>query len=171
MPRPPDPRPVLPLELVTNACWVPLTRGRFALIDAEDFDRISSVSWRCLHTSGVDYAIREEGGETIFMEHVVLGLTQTTDHRNGHGLDNRKCNLRPSTRSQNQANQKRRKDNTSGYKGVAWNAGARKWAAYITVRKKRFHLGLYVNPKEAAREYNTAALTHFGEFARLNEIP
>ena len=42
------------------------------------------------------------------------------------------------------------KTNTSGYRGVSKHGN--KWASYITVRKKRVHIGLYLTPKEAAKE-------------------
>lgn len=113
---------------------------------------------------------QEPHGASILMHHVVLGIEREVriDHRNGNGLDNRKVNLRPCTHSQNLQNQRKRKDNTSGYKGVAWHPGARKWYAYIQVEKKRLHLGLFANPVEAAQAYDAAARLHFGEFARPN---
>jgi len=107
----------------------------------------------------------------IFMEKEVLGVLGrkvTVDHKNGNGLDNRKFNLRICTRSQNQQNKKKPISNTSGFKGVAWSKAANKWCAYIAVNKERIHLGLFVDPKEAARAYDTAARKFFGEFARPN---
>jgi hypothetical protein len=43
------------------------------------------------------------------------------DHVNGDRADNRWCNLREATQSQNQANTSMRADNISGYKGVCWH--------------------------------------------------
>jgi hypothetical protein len=88
------------------------------------------------------------------------------DHVNGDRSDNRIVNLRLATGSQNQANMRKRGDNTSGYKGVAWNAKCRKWQAYIGVNGRRHHLGLFNDPAEAHAAYISAAQGHFGEYAR-----
>ena len=42
------------------------------------------------------------------------------DHKNGIRTDNRICNLREATASQNGANKGRLTRNTSGFKGVSW---------------------------------------------------
>src|SRR5258708_16286059 len=61
-----------------------------------------------------------------------------TDHVNRDGLDNRRCNLRPATGSQNAANKGRQSNNTSGFKGVNWNDGA--WQASLCVNGRREYL-------------------------------
>lgn len=79
------------------------------------------------------------------------------DHKNRNRTDNRICNLRPATETQNRENISLRKDNTSGYRGVYWSKETKKWAASIGVKKKRIHLGLFLDPKEAHAEYVKAA--------------
>lgn len=63
------------------------------------------------------------------------------DHKNINGRDNRICNLREATVSQNKANYKKRKDNKSGYKGVGWQKSQKKWRARICTRDGRLNLG------------------------------
>lgn len=88
------------------------------------------------------------------------------DHINGNSRDNRIANLRPCDDSQNQANRKLSSLNTSGFKGVCWNAKSGKWQAGIKVRGKSYHLGLFTDPAEAHAAYLKAAHEFFGEFAR-----
>lgn len=92
------------------------------------------------------------------------------DHINGDGLDNRKCNLRICTNSQNNANKGKQKNNKSGYKGVSWDKTRNKWKADIMVNKKTIYLGRFNVINDAARAYNNAAVKYFGEFARLNDV-
>lgn len=88
------------------------------------------------------------------------------DHVNLDKADNRIANLREASRSQQLANQGRRRDNTSGFKGAFWEASRRKWQAYIQVNGRRIHLGRFATPEAAHAAYVTAAAEHFGEFAR-----
>lgn len=62
------------------------------------------------------------------------------------------------------------KNNTSGFKGVSWNRGMKKWSAQIQFERKNVRLGFFVDSKEAARAYNRAAKQYHGEFAKLNKI-
>jgi hypothetical protein len=90
---------------------------------------------------------------------------QEVDHKNRKRDDNRIDNLRLATRSQNQGNSKRPKHNTSGFKGVSREKGAKRWHASISVKGRAVHLGYYDTPEEAHRVYTAAALQYFGEFA------
>lgn len=88
------------------------------------------------------------------------------DHENLIPGDNRWANLRLATRSQNQANRGRPRNNTSGAKGVRWNRRAGKWQARIHVRCRERHLGVFDDIKAAAAAYRKAAAEAHGEFAR-----
>lgn len=86
------------------------------------------------------------------------------DHKNRDRSDNRLCNLRLATPSQNQANSKIGRLNTSGFKGVTFHKKKRLWMAMIRVRSDRIFLGYWHSAEEAGRAYNKAAREHFGEF-------
>lgn len=73
------------------------------------------------------------------------------DHINRIKSDNRICNLRLATKSENMKNKGMRKDNTSGFKGVCWNKKYKKWAATIKKDGKQFNIGLF-NSREGAHE-------------------
>jgi HNH endonuclease/AP2 domain len=88
------------------------------------------------------------------------------DHRDGNPLNNRWANLRVSTGSNNAANRKRYRSNTSGYKGVSFHRRARKWTAYITKETRRYNLGYFATAEQAHKAYVAAARLLFGEFAR-----
>jgi hypothetical protein len=90
------------------------------------------------------------------------------DHVNGNPADNRLCNLRLATNSQNQANRGAPKNNTSGFKGVSWHAQAKKWRASIEVRGEKIELGEFHDFEMACNVYAKAASEHFGEFANVN---
>jgi len=88
------------------------------------------------------------------------------DHINNTPLDNRIENMQLATRSQNCQKAKRRKDNTSGFKGVSWNVKMNKWQAYINSERKRTHLGFHETVELAHAAYCKAALKQHGRFAR-----
>jgi hypothetical protein len=88
------------------------------------------------------------------------------DHINGDGLDNRWSNLRLATKSQNKANNRRYKNNKSGFKGVSWSVEAQKWHATIQVKGKQIYLGRFTDIREAAEAYRKAAAEHHGAFSR-----
>lgn len=147
---------------------IPLTQGKVALVDDEDYERINAHKW--YFNQG--YAVRNKQRPirgVILMHREILGLESgQADHRNMDTLDNRRCNLRPATNAQNQANQPADKRNTSGYKGVSWITAKKKWRAHITVNGKYLFLGYFDNAEEAGRAYADAAKQHWGEFARVS---
>jgi hypothetical protein len=152
---------------------------QLAIIDEADYDLVSPHRWRPYRSeSGKDYAYTVIGRKTVFLHRLILGTAGglDTDHRDGDGLNNRRSNLRPATRSQNVANapKSRRRDGrawTSQFKGVCWNRAEGRWQASIRVNGRLRFLGRYDDEVAAARAYNVAALKFRGEFARLNDIP
>lgn len=88
------------------------------------------------------------------------------DHINGNPSDNRWCNLREATPSQNQRNHRISSRNTSGFKGVHRTANG-KWRAMIRHGGKKVHIGIYDKPDEAYAAYCEAAKEKHGEFANF----
>jgi hypothetical protein len=87
------------------------------------------------------------------------------DHKDGCRSNNRINNLREASGSQNKANEKLRKDNSSGFKGAKPHYGG-KWQARIGINGKRVSLGYYATAAEAHEAYLAAARREFGEFVR-----
>lgn len=84
---------------------------------------------------------------------------------NGVLTDIRLCNLRQATREQNSYNSGKRKNNTSGYKGVAPAPnGSAKWRAQIHLGGKQISLGTFDTPEAAHAAYCEFARTHHKEF-------
>ena len=164
---------------------IPLTQGKFAFVDDEDFEWLSQWKWhystryaaRSVHL-GVFNGVQKR--KRVFMHKAILEKylgtkeLQETDHINCDSLDNRKCNLRLATRKQNGSNRRIPKSNTSGYKGVSWDKTTtnrdKKWLARIKVNNRLINLGRYLTKEEAAQVYNQAASQYFGEFSNLNQI-
>jgi len=113
---------------------------------------------------------------TSFLHHEVLGTTQTVDHINGDGLDNRKENLRLASTTQNNWNLRKKTHNSQGrpcssqYKGVFKDRGSDKWRARLTCNGKRYDLGKFDDEKAAARAWNKMAKQLYGDFAWLNAV-
>jgi hypothetical protein len=154
-----------------------LSNGMVTLIDDEDYDLVSSFRWNPRKDLNTYYAechipsdTTRDGRTSLLLHRLIMGEPEglQVDHEDGNGLNNQRSNLRIASPTQNQGNARRRKDNTSGYKGVSWYRRTNKWKAHIRVDKKLRHLGYFIDLTDAARAYDAAALEHFGEFAHLN---
>lgn len=88
------------------------------------------------------------------------------DHENLNKSDDRFDNLRPATNQLNQANRGLMMTNTSGHKGVRWEASRGRWRAAITIDGKAKNLGRFFKLEEAKAAYEAAAVAAWGEFAR-----
>jgi hypothetical protein len=90
----------------------------------------------------------------------------TIDHRDGNSANNRWDNLRRATSSQNNANRRRPRHNTSGFKGVTFRRAYGNWEASITKNRQCISLGVFATAASAHEAYAAAARKLFGEFAR-----
>jgi hypothetical protein len=80
-------------------------------------------------------------------------------------------NCRWTTPTIQSRNQRIRKDNTSGYKGVSYNKSTGKYQSYIKIKSKKINLGYFKTPVEGAIAYNNYIIENNLEGYILNEIP
>lgn len=90
------------------------------------------------------------------------------DHLNQITFDNSWKNLRNATRTFNNANMKKRKDNSSGYKGISWSKLREKWEVYGNINKQRKRIGMFVKLNEAIKARKKWAQENFGEYLNVN---
>lgn len=160
------------IRIVGELAFVPLSGGQWATIDATDADRVRGRVWFTSRSSGgIVYAA--SNNPKTRMHRLILGAKpgQVVDHANGNGLDNRRCNIRICTASQNSMNMRKPSHGkTTAFKGVCLisDRAKKKYRASIKNAGKARHIGYFATAEEAARAYDAAALQHFGEFARLN---
>jgi len=88
------------------------------------------------------------------------------DHIDGNKSNNRLENLRDVTKSQNQQNRLKTKQNSTGFKGVFFHPKSNKWMSKITVNKKQIYLGYFHSALDAHNAYSEAAKKLHGEFSR-----
>jgi hypothetical protein len=137
---------------------IPLTQGREAIVDDEDYGYLSQWKW---HFDG-HYAARNrsrkkgcKGPMLIRMHRMIQETSEAVDHINHNKLDNRRSNLRPVTHQQNCLNMPLSPTNTSGYTGVSAGEGG-KWLARLKTNGKLKHLGTFDTPEEASKAYKAA---------------
>lgn len=163
-----------------DVAYVPLTQGYEAVVDASDVPLVLGKNWFAQVARRRDGSIRsvyaltqlrrEDGKQRPERMHrVILGLENDTegDHADGDGLNNRRDNLRPATHTENGFNGRRRRDNTSGFRGVSRDDRKGLWRARIRVARKLIHLGWFSDPLEAAAAYADASVKYHGAFANV----
>jgi len=150
--------------------YIPLTQGKFAIVDAEDYDWLSQYKWCAAKDRKTYYAQRCKNGKIVRMHREIMRAPkgEICDHRNHNGLNNRKSNLRLCTNAQNQYNKRPKNGCSSRYKGVVLRKDCKRWRAKIGFEGKRIHLGYFDDEMAAAMAYDDKAIELFGEFAWLN---
>lgn len=152
---------------------IPLTHGKFAIVDDEDFERLSEYNYRYNFSSEtkIESVSRYiDCNRSIGMHRDVLQLDNASElvvAKNGDRLDFRKSNLIVvSKKSIHQGLFLHRKGGKSSkYVGVCLKHG--KWQATITCGKT-YYLGRFSDEWDAAKAYNVVAIQLYGESAKLN---
>lgn len=152
----------------------------YALVDRDDYEKLKDKKWTLnrgyavislkIETIDEDGITRKQS-MSISMHSFIMNThghgtngNKEVDHINMNRLDNRRCNLRRCTRSQNMANRKMNINNISGFKGVSVN---KEKYLYTAIFKHKV-LGSGTDPIELAKKYDEAARKEYGEFARTN---
>src|SRR4051812_18715113 len=118
-----------------------------ALVDDDDYEMLMRHKWH-RHKLGYAYRIVWRGRvyvKAIYMHREIFGNPSgEVDHINRRKLDNRRSNLRITSRSMNGANRGPQSNNTSGYCGVNWNKGKNRWESRLKINKSVIRLGYYL---------------------------
>lgn len=138
--------------------------------DIEDYDKIKDFYW---WYDNVGYVQALVGNKHIRLHRLVMNADDPSiiiDHiqhppRNQHKVDNRKSNLRVVTKSQNNINSHKKKNNTSGITGVCWSTTKQRWKAEIQVDKKKINLGSFIDKNDAIKARREAEQKYFKEFS------
>ena len=149
--------------------YIPLTKGKFAIVDAADYERLNRYKWCAMKGGAKLYACRTTGRRTILMHRFLMNPPKgmVVDHIDGNGLNNRRSNLRICTHQQNMCNT-RPKGKGSRYKGVCWDKNRKQWIVVVRCGERHVHVGRFDDETEAARAYDRKAFELFGEYAYLN---
>jgi hypothetical protein len=157
---------------------VTLTDGKYAIVDNEDFPLVSQYRWYpSRQPNGQTYAIAASsrtGRKTLYMHRLIAGCTPgdgvVIDHINRDPLDNRKSNLRRSTKRLNALNSAGHRDRKSRFKGVTWHKKSRFYYARIRWNGRSVSLGNYRDEEDAALAYNVGVQVLLGPGHYLNPV-
>ena len=149
---------------------IPLTQGKFAMVDDGDYEELAKHKWHFKVKDGAirNITIAKGKQKKIYMHRIVMEMAgivipvgKIVDHHDRDKCNNQRSNLRLATNTQNQWNSKISSKNTSGAKGVCQDKG--RWRADIRLDGKRKFLGYFPTKEEAVARYREEANTHYGE--------
>lgn len=154
-----------------------------ALVDDEDFERVSLFKWCPYKSKRTWYAIRHFKQDGIWktktLHHEILGKKEgfVTDHKDNNGLNCQKENMRFVTWKQNTINSvkmiRNKKPCSSKFKGVSIHKTHNNtihWRARLYLNKQLIFTKYFKTEEEAGKYYNEQAIKYFGEYACLNKL-
>ena len=141
------------------------------IIDLNSVNKVNNIKW-CLNSNG--YARTTNNRRTILLHKYLMNCNDNDiiDHINRDRLDNRLSNLRLVTIHENNMNNSKQKNNTSGIIGVYLNIRRNnKWVANIKINRKNIYLGIFKDKEDAIVARLQAELKYFGaDFAPQREL-
>lgn len=130
---------------------IPLTQGRFALVDEKNLEKVSKYNWSLSKNGNKYYARRRKPGKrnksiNIYMHHDIIGKKYglVVDHINNNTLDNTEKNLRFVTKSINALN-------SNKSKCYYYDKNKKKFVARISLYKKNIFTSYFKEEKDAIK--------------------
>ena len=157
---------------------IELSDDKYSEIDDVDLHIVNYMNWNFdgKYAARSIWSTKNRSSRKVYLHRFIWELHNgpipdgmTIDHVNNDKLDNQLKNLRLATSSQNNINKfYKTPENTSIFKGVAWNNNANKWRVLIKINSKVQHVGYFEDEIDAAIAYDLKAIELFGERAYLN---
>ena len=153
------------------------------IIDTKNIDLVKDKKWRISIKRNKTYVITGSGaGNQIYLARLIMNCTQKeleVDHISGDTLDNRECNLRIISHSDNALNTKSKSTNKFGVRGVSYNDLRNTYIVDFSYKKDRYYLKPFNSLEEAiaCRYYISSMVNkyrHTGEdekiFLAINKL-
>ena len=149
-----------------------LPDGIVFMVDAASLDKIAGISFyrNYRDLTGKILYVMDRRRKQLHRHLVDVPKGYEVDHINLDTLDNRLCNLRVCTHQQNQCNQPRQRNNTSGVTGVSFYKPRGKYRARIKICQHDIHLGYYQTFEEAVQARNVGMACMFGDYGRYDNV-
>lgn len=148
---------------------------KHGLHDTKEYSTWASMKQRCFNPNSTGYA--DYGGRNITMSeewknsftkfYQDVGVAPSPEHsieRIDVNGNYELGNVVWAIKSVQAHNQRIRRTNTSGFKGISFRKDNKKWAASIAYKGQRRHLGMFNTPEEASEAYELAAAELFSEY-------
>jgi hypothetical protein len=134
-------------------------------IDDEDYHLFVDMYFSLTPGIRGGYVMTHRGSERKLLHKMLLIDDSEVDHKDTNKLNNKKDNLRYTTRAINLQNR-------HGYgmyaKGVTYDDRRGRYSAKIQIDKVSMRLGAFDTEQEASDAYNKAALEYYGPDAMLS---
>lgn len=151
-----------------------------AKFDAKYYEQINNPNLKW-HLDNQGYVRADWYDKTehqyIFLHQAIIQLSgqevpdgYEIDHKDLNKLNCLEDNLRVCSYAENTHNSGKQKNNISGFTGVSWHKGAKKWRTQLRANGRKVYDKHFDDPIDAAKAYNIAAIKYFGEFAVLNKV-
>lgn len=126
-----------------------LDNGKQAFLDIEDFERLKQYKWRCGKAGNNFYALSRVNNKNVSMHGLIMGAKEgyIIDHINGNGLNNKRKNLRFTTKTINALN-------SSIFAGYSFSKILNKYACRIRCLGTVFCFGNYEKECDAIKVAN-----------------
>lgn len=138
------------------------TNGHQYLVDHADVELINQYTWTKPKDGYIKkYLEKNIDGKryrkVIFQHRLIVNAKEDeiVDHINGDTTDNRRENLRITTKSVNALNSYKSKGKVP-HRGVFFNNSVGKYTSRIRFNKKTKHLGFFADPVQASKAYRKA---------------
>ena len=147
-------------------------KGDEFYFDLDDYTLIKEYCWCIDHEGYVSTNLWDDDKKkSIRMHRLIInvsGKKDEIDHINNNKKDNRKCNLRIVTRSQNGMNRGVQSNNKTGVTGVTFYEPYDKWNSQIALNGKHINLGYFSDFEDAVKARKEAEEKYFREYSYDN---
>lgn len=135
------------------------------IIDKDDVPKLGKHKWRTVFKNDKPYLFTgNQYCDRLYFHRLIFPTDKQIDHISGNTLDNRKCNLREVSIQENMLNLVKKKNNTSGIRGVCFHKSKNVWKVDFSFKSHRFYFKGFKTFEEAVYLRYLCEITFLKDF-------